>query len=161
MPGIIVPPALSGPSLNLDQTWTGNETFSGAARFKNGDPWFDITAYGGNYQQAVTDAVNAGAAVFIPPGTITTAPLNVVGNLTVFGVGDSSILKLANSSNGYVFNFQPPGGNTAIQVRFERFAVDGNATNQTSGGCIYAAGSVQSRFYNLHLFNAYDAALWL
>src|SRR5438128_483392 len=66
MPGIIVPPALPGPSLSSDQTWSGTETFAGISVFAgplkigSGAPWYDVTAPPFN-AKGDTKQVNDGA----------------------------------------------------------------------------------------------------
>lgn len=113
-------------------------------------------------QAAVNQAQASSLPLLLPAGTILTGPLTVApGNLSVWGPGrENCTLKLKNGSNGYLFTFNP-GNSGFITVDFREFGIDGNAAGQSSGGCIYGAGAVQSRFDNLHLQNAYDVCLWL
>jgi hypothetical protein len=112
--------------------------------------------------QAAITAVEAagGGVIYFPVGTFLLSPLTITGSgITIVGSGWSSILKLAPSSNDYLIKLSPGSGSVTIDI--SRLAISGNASNQTSGGCIYAPGSVQSRFDSIHFSNAFDACLYL
>lgn len=108
---------------------------------------------------ALAAAVAAGNTLYFPPGTYLVGAITITTDVTIRGAGWASKVKLKNSTNDYAFKFSPPGG--GIKADIADLSMDGNASNQTAGGCIYAAGAVQSRFDNIHFENAKDVCLYL
>ncbi len=81
-------------------------------------------------------------------------------NIGLRGFGwDASIIKAASGLDDYVITFAPP--TEGITTLFENFKVDGDGANQSSGGCIYAKGAVQSEFRRLHIARPYTNGLYL
>ncbi len=115
---------------------------------------------------AIQAAINAaytagGGTIYLPTGTyLLGAALAVnASGISIVGAEWSSVLKLASSVNDYAIKFSPGAG--LITIGCSNFTIDGNATAQTSGGCIYGAGAVQCSFDRMHFMHAYDACLWL
>lgn len=111
-------------------------------------------------QNAINAAQTGGGQVFVPPGTYLVGPLTITSDVAIRGTGWGSKLRLKNASNGYLLTLSPASG-AYISVDVAHLTIDGNAGNQTSGGCVDGAGSVQSRFDNIHFTAAYDVCLWL
>jgi len=115
---------------------------------------------GSNDSTVLEAAINSGP-VILSPGTFTlTSPLTITAeNPSIIGQGWSSIVKVADGMNDWAMIFDP-GGN-GVRGIFAHFRIDGNASNQTGGGGIHAAGAVQSEFHSVHFLNCYTAGLWL
>ena len=94
----------------------------------NGDDGPGINSY--LVQIAAMDRANGLA--FLPPGTYRIAtPIVLPSNITLFGFGDATILRLGNSANVDVI--QADG---ASNIRIKDLRIDGNRANNTSGNGI-------------------------
>lgn len=115
---------------------------------------------GTNDHTLMEAAINAGP-VALSPGTFhISSPITItIENPSIVGQGWSSKVKITNGTNDWAIVFDPPGN--GVRGYFSRFEIDGNASNQTGGGGIHAAGSVQSEYHFIHFLNCYDAGLWL
>ncbi|MBP5918676.1 hypothetical protein F3K34_43620 [Streptomyces sp. LBUM 1486] len=114
-------------------------------------------------QSAIDAAAAAGTALYLPHGTyLVSSPITIaaVQDLSIFGSGWGTSVKLAAGSDCFVFEMT--GADTRITMR--DLTIDGNCLEQgtsgTSGG-IYAAGSVASRYDNIHFIACRDDALFL
>lgn len=104
---------------------------------------FAKTAAGIN--SAITyQCLMGGGAVVLPIGTISISSSIVINcdNIILSGAGPSSILQNANSFNDYTIKVN----DAALRSRlvFQDFAIDGNSSNQTTGGCIMASSTARS-----------------
>ena len=155
MPGIIVPPALSGPSLSANQTWTGNETFAGGSvftgSFKIGSGtlalfgWPDAADPTGISLSttAIQNKLSVGGDVWLGPGTflidqILTLPTSTGVRFRGAGQG-RTIIKAAigyaptqvgglNGANMLVM----AGGTGGSNVSVEDITFDQNQANVTA-----------------------------
>lgn len=112
--------------------------------------------------QAISDAVAqctlSGNPVFIPRGhTFLTGNIIVISNLQIYGEGPTSKLKAKNSLNTHVLSVNN-GQVYNDDVIFERFAIDGNKANNSSGNLIYLNGR-HCHVRSMHLSNSANAAI--
>lgn len=114
-------------------------------------------------QSAINAAQAANLPVLLPAGTMVCGQVTVSPGNTLVMRGyskEGSVLQLKNGANAYLIALSP--GTNFITVDFRDFTIDGNSVNQTAAcGCIYGAGSVQSRYDNLHFKGFYDIGLYL
>jgi Pectate lyase superfamily protein len=115
-------------------------------------------------QAALTAAATTGQSVYIPNGTyLIGTQLNVDWRTQPFaitGQGWGATLKAKAGLNTYVVKFAA-GTSANVGGFLTEFAVDGNLSAQTAGGCIDAFGAIQCYFQHLHLHHAYDTDLWV
>jgi len=134
---------------------------------------FNIKDFGptGTADDAATlqAAINAAAAVngvvYIPAGTYIVGTSLLV-NATVSLVGEgkyTSIIKVKNNTNIFAFTLAAGGGATQLSsVHMRNLCIDGNNTNQTTGGgCISAQYLVHSSFAWCRFTNACEVGVWL
>jgi hypothetical protein len=91
--------------------------------------------------QAAIDQCNAGgAAVYVPPVVHISGPLTFNSNLTIYGDGPTSIIKLAASSNDHLLVIEDSSDYTD-NITIKDVCFDGNkANNATSGVGLYLNG---------------------
>lgn len=77
---------------------------------------------------AITAALATGLPVYIPPGTFVSSPFTMPANATMYGAGNTSILKLKTVANAA---FITMGTNSTLSD----LCIDGNKGNQVSSGC--------------------------
>jgi hypothetical protein len=87
---------------------------------------------------AIAAASASGASVYVPPGTWIIAPSGLTNyialksNVTIFGEGDDSILKVQDNAPRYEFIFAAsPSGATVNNVGLKRLQVNQNGANAT------------------------------
>lgn len=115
---------------------------------------------GVNDHLALQAAINNGPVLLSPGTFVLGGPITISAeNPKVIGSGWSTVLRIANGSNIWAIDFNPPGN--GVRGYFAQFQIDGNCTNQTAGGGLHARGAVQSEFHFVHFRNCYDAGLWL
>lgn len=103
--------------------------------------------------QAAIDSVASGGLLLVPAGTYIVSGLTRTSPITIVGEGEGTIIKLKNSSNSYIFNL------TGVTNMYD-LMLDGNKTNNTSGGCItMSAGSDFSTFTNVLIFRGKDTGV--
>lgn len=105
-----------------------------------GDGVNDDTA---EIQAALTamGALTDGGAVFFPAGTYRHTGLSVPSNVTLWGVGFSSILKLANSANAASLQ-SADSTNGTDNVTIRDLCIDGNKANQAVSSAGYASHGI-------------------
>jgi hypothetical protein len=110
--------------------------------------------------QAAITAAGTNGVVYLPSGTyIIGSPLSVPSGtgLQILGAGWSTVLQLANGVNDYLFKFS----GTDTRMTFSDLVINGNCTNQTAGGGIYAIGAIQCTFWRVHFTACRDWGLYL
>ena len=142
---------------------TINATFNVLRYGTVGDGIADDTAA---MQAAVDAAQVAGGIVFLPIGTyLISSPILIRNSgmpIIIRGSGyDYCTIKLASGVNDYAIKFTAVNSTSLSGYMFEDFAVNGNYSGQSAGGCIYALGAVECHFNRLHLHHAYHNALYL
>lgn len=113
-------------------------------------------------QTEINSAIATGRPVLLLPGTFSVSASIAVPatwNGVFVGSGWTTKLQAANGLNDWVIKFSTTGGNVT-GARFADFWVDGNASNQTAAGCIYAKGAVECIFQHIRYTAPYDAGLW-
>ena len=103
-----------------------------------------------------------GGMITLSPGTFTLAAsigVTLEKGLHIRGSGYGTVLALANGVNDYAIKFTPPAA--GIWAKFSDFRIDGNAGNQTAGGGISAAGSLECIFDSLWFYKCYDWGIYL
>ena len=120
-----------------------------------------VQATGTDDQTVLTEAINNGPVVLSPGTFVVSAPISVTAtHPNVSGQGWSTVIKIANGTNGWALQFIP-GSGEGVRGRFSSFMIDGNGSNQTAGGGIHARGSVQSEYHFIHFLNCHTQGLWL
>ncbi len=112
--------------------------------------------------QAALDSVPDGATVFLLPFLYDIdAPIivDILKGLHFMGSGWGTILKAKNGLNDYVIKFDTT--DAGIWAKFSNFKIEGNASNQTAGGGIYAEGSLECTFDNIWVHQAYNWGIFL
>ncbi len=152
------PAAISTPSLSADQTWSGNEAFTGKLRVGSGVPWYDVTAppfnakFDGSTDDtaaiqlaidtassvAGTSATTAGGGkVLLPVGTAVITHLTMKRHVALEGQGMwSTVLFQKNSSNQDMISVLQSPDNILPSGQFwsiRKLQLNGNKGNQTSG----------------------------
>lgn len=97
---------------------------------------------------AFNTALALNLPVFIPPGTFLIGSITVPTYATIFGVGDSCILKLKNSTNLTALNI-------GVGTNLFNFALDGNKANQLGAGIhgIKVTNGAQVTLEDLYIYN--------
>lgn len=112
--------------------------------------------------QAIADVLAAGGGrVVLSPGEFLlsdTINIPVTQVLTVTGSGRATRIKAGNAFNRYLFTFN---GAADTRVEISDMTLDGNHTQQTSGGGIWGPAAVQCRFLNLHVTSFYQYGITL
>lgn len=118
-------------------------------------------------RQAIIDAAAGPRRLFIPsfpsPWVIG-SPVLIDVDIVVYGSGwklggpPTIQLKAGLNNFGFVFDTTKPDGNHVV---FRDLDIDGNGSQQTNGGIIAANNAVQCLFDHVHLYHAYNVALWL
>ena len=107
----------------------------------------DVTAFGATgggavsdlaaIQATIDDLPTSGGAVFFPPGTyLVSGAINMRGtggtrnNVTLYGFGKATVLKLANAANASVIEVSTTG--TATGMLIQDLRITSNSANQTS-----------------------------
>ena len=91
-------------------------------------------------QKAIDDVKQTGGTVFLKQGTYFLSGPIVIdkSNVKIEGEGFSTVIKLINGVNDYAIKIV---GSAIEGCRVENLYIDGNAANQTAGGCILIDGS--------------------
>ncbi len=104
-------------------------------------------------QAAITAALVSGGKVYVPSGTyLISSALNIGGvvngaGLIIEGAGWTSVIKLANGSNSYIFDMN---ATYTYGLIIRDLYLNANGTNQTAtSGCISATGAIRCKFQNL------------
>src|SRR5438128_2904081 len=157
MPGIIVPPVLPGPSLGVDQTWTGTDTFTGPLKVGSGAPWYDVTASPFNAKgdtKTVTDgAMTSGSAILTCSTSAAFTAADVGKQISVMSAS-STAMRLSTTVATFVNATTitvatAPTLTTTVQtvvVDGSQRATDGvttaNSTTVTSATAVFTAADV-------------------
>jgi hypothetical protein len=80
------------------------------------------------FQAAIDAAVAAGKMLFVPPATYTVSTITVSGNLLMYGVPDSTIIKQKDSTTGDMIT----STGTGCKVFARDMIMDGNQANQSA-----------------------------
>lgn len=135
--------------------------------------YYNVLSYGatGNGVTDDTTAIQAtiaaaqsfgGGDVIFPYGTYLhgglTLPSNNISLVSSGGWG--ATLKLKNSANVYSIVFSN-GTNGITGGRIANLKIDGNCTNQTTGGCVDANGAYLFTFDRVWFINPYESGLQL
>lgn len=167
-PGALIYNTTTARSERYDNgVWRSNQgKMSLTVGFSDADYNTDGTADNIEIQSAI-NAVNSlgGGTVFIKSGIYSISnTMTIPSNITIAGVGNSTVLTLANASNVHLFtNADTTNGNSGIIIRDLR--ADGNKANQTSAGVFVqmdATGTNTNnniRFENLWLVNMYQMGM--
>lgn len=112
-------------------------------------PWGWITRYGAvgddstdnttAIQSAVNQCAQSGDPVFVPHGIFQSDQISLANGVTIYGAGYFSCIKLKNSGNDYVIA-NTNGSVYVDDVLVYGLQLNGNKTNNTSGGGFYGNG---------------------
>ena len=109
-------------------------------------------------------ALNASAFVKLSEGTFniaaTITPTRTNGAGLV-GSGWSTILKAVSGLNAYVISTATASAYGVAYAYFANFQIDGDAANQTAGGCFNARYTIQCLFDHLHFQRGYNESLYI
>jgi polygalacturonase len=110
---------------------------------------FDITTYGAvgddstDNTSAITAAIDAastyGGAVYIPYGTFRSGQISLKSNVSIFGDGWGSCLKLKNSGDNFLLA-STDATDYLDDIVIRNLRIDGNKANNTTSGGILLNG---------------------
>lgn len=107
-------------------------------------------------QQAIDSLSSNGGRILIRKGTYNIGATLTINfsHLIIQGEGFDTILKANTSLNDYIVTFDSSSA-AIFGVSIRDMMLDGDATNQTDGGCIDAEGAVHCEFSFLRIYRPY------
>lgn len=123
----------------------------------------DGTADQAEFAAAVNSLPAEGGVIEFAGAFSFNAKWTITRPITLRGAGQRvAKITLASGLNDYGIMIDAQAGSEGRDHWiFESFTVDGNAPNQTAGGCIYGAGVVQSVFRDLRINRPFDIGLYI
>lgn len=127
----------------------------------------DYKASGTADQTIINTAITAIASSTPGTGTVqlSEGTFNITGPIAVLSTGIgirgegmfATTINISNSFNDYAIKI--PGTTNVFGLLFQDFGINGNISNQTSGGCIMASSTARSTFERLQLNGCFNQGI--